>query len=64
MRLKEKLGVKINGKEIQKYLCYLFEETGHNVHKRRPSELSRIIEVYLITLQVIYEHKSLLNSNL
>jgi hypothetical protein len=41
-----------------------FDDTGHNIHRRRPEEVSKIIKVYLISLQVIYEYEIVLSSSL
>ena len=56
-RLREELGVEVEAERIQEYFCYLFEDTGHNAHKRRPIEMSRILKVYMVFLEVLEEYQ-------
>jgi hypothetical protein len=50
--------------EIQQYFAYHFPETGHNAHKRRPSEIGKILKVYLDCLSILNKHKSLAQTKL
>jgi hypothetical protein len=62
--LREKFGVEVRGDQIQEYFNFYFEDTGHSIHKRRPEELSKIIQIYLTCLQVIHSHKDMISSSL
>lgn len=53
-RLLKEYGVRIEGDKIQQHLFFMFEETGHAVHRRRPEEISKILKIYLTALQVIH----------
>ena len=53
--MRQELGIKINAENIQEHLCYYFEDTGHNAHKRRPIEIAAILRLYLTFLTVISE---------
>lgn len=50
--------------EIQQYFAYHFPETGHNAHKRRPSEIGKILKVYLDCLSILNKHKTLAQTKL
>lgn len=45
--------------EIQQYFAYHFPDTGHNAHKRRPSEMSKVIRVYVDCLAILNKYKEL-----
>ena len=42
--------VMLDVENIQSNFVFHFPETGHNVHKRRPVEIARILEVYLVVV--------------
>ena len=62
--IEEQYGVKIEGERIQEYFCYYMEDTGHNAHKRRPIELSRIFKIYMTTLGVVEKYKMMVETKL
>jgi hypothetical protein len=63
-RLRREFGVGVEGERIQEYLCYHLRDTGHNAHKRRPIEMSRIMRIYLACLEVLEQHQHIVHSRL
>ena len=59
-----KYKAKIEAEKLQDYFCYEFNETGHNLHIRRPEELSKIMSIYLDVLPIIEKYDGLQNSKL
>ena len=57
-------GIKIDASLLQDYFCYHFTDTGHNAHRRRPKEISKIIRVYLVVLKVLEKYETLTRSGL
>lgn len=49
-KLKEVYDIQIDASKLQDYFCYHLPDTGHNVHKRRPKEISKILKVYITCL--------------
>ena len=63
-RLQQKFNVNIDGSKLQEYFCYNLFDTGHNAHKRRPKEMSRIIKIYTTCLEVLEEFSLATSSTL
>ena len=45
--------------EIQQYFAYHLADTGHNAHKRRPTEMSTVIKVYIDCLSILNKYQTL-----
>ena len=56
--------MKVEAEKLQDYFCYEFDNTGHNLHKRRPEEWSKIMSIYLDVLPIVEKYNDLQNSKL
>lgn len=50
--------------QIQQYFAYHFPETGHNAHKRRPSQMAKVIRVYIDCLSILGKYQQLIQTKL
>lgn len=57
--IRDNYGINIKAEKLQEYFCYHFDDTGHNAHKRRPKEMSKILRVYVTVLCVIEKYRPL-----
>lgn len=46
-------GLTIDAECLQDYFCFIFEKTGHNVHRRRATEISIMLRVYITVIRQI-----------
>jgi len=51
LRRCREMNVELDLSNLQANFCWNLEETGHNAHRRRPKELSRILRVYFVVLE-------------
>jgi hypothetical protein len=56
-KLRDEFNIKVNVDDLPSYFCFILDKTGHAVHKLRPEEISKMIPIYLTTLQAIREQK-------
>ena len=62
--LQQKYQVKLDYENYQSNFYFNFPDTGHNVHKRRPNEIAKIIKVYLESIEKLRQADYLSNSKL